>query len=262
MGGLEFNKIFAAILIAGITAMLAGFIAEQLTYTHELEENAYAIEGVEAADVGSGGPQLPDPILALLGEADIARGQKLSKACAACHTFEKGGANGVGPNQYDIVGREKQSVPGFAYSGALNENGGNVWTYAELNKFLWKPKEYAPGTKMNYIGMKKPEDRAALIAWLRTMSDNPQPLPGAADIAAEQAELAPPESEADDADAVDGEELEEAVETLKEGEPGEVSSELDGGELEEAAEDVQEAVNEAEGVTEEEVNNPASDSGY
>lgn len=208
MGGMEFNKIFAAILVAGIIAMLAGFVADKMVHPHKLKENAFTIEGVEVAGVGSV-EQLPEPVLAMIAEADIARGQKISKACAACHTFDKGGANGVGPNSWNLVGRQKQSVSGFSYSGTLNSQGGDVWTYAELNKFLWKPKKYAPGTKMNYIGLKKPEDRAAMIAWLRTLADSPKPLPNATQIAAEEAELALPEDEA--------EKVEEALETVKEG---------------------------------------------
>ena len=158
MGGMESNKIFAAILIAGIVAMLAGFVAKKLTYPKKLKENAYAIEGVEEAGGGPVVEKLAEPILAMLATADLERGKKVSKACAACHSFDKGGANGVGPNLWGIVGASKQAVGGYAYSGVMNANGGNVWTYEELNKFLWKPKKYAPGTKMNYIGLKKPED--------------------------------------------------------------------------------------------------------
>ena len=196
MGGIEFNKIFAAILVAGIVAMLAGFIAEKLVHADELKENAYKIEVADSA--GSGGVKLekkPEPILALLAEADIARGQKISKACAACHNFDKGGPNGVGPNLWGVVGRTKQSAPGFSYSGSLNANGINTWTYEALNQFLWKPKKYAPGTKMNFAGIKKPEDRASLIAWLRTLNDSPKPLPNEARIEAEKAELLPPKTE-------------------------------------------------------------------
>ena len=190
MDSMEFNKIFAALLVPGIIASLSGFIARAMTHPHELKENAYKIEGVE--DVGSGPVKvkLAEPVLAMIADADIERGQKLSKACAACHTFTKGGANGVGPNQYGVLGRSKESVPGFAYSGVLSQTGGDIWTYAELNKFLWKPKAYAKGTKMNYIGLKKPADRAAMIAWMRQQADNPVPLPSAAEIAAEEAELA------------------------------------------------------------------------
>jgi len=194
MGGMEFNKIFAAILVAGIIAMFAGFVADQLTSPHYLEKDAYPIEGVEVAGSGPKVEKLAEPVLAMLATADVARGQKLSKACAACHSFTSGGANGVGPNLYNIVGAAKQAKSGYSYSGVLNANGGNAWTYAELNKFLWKPKKYAPGTKMNYVGIKKPTDRAAMIAWLNSLGSN-QPMPNAAAIAAEEAELAPPKVE-------------------------------------------------------------------
>ena len=196
MGGIEFNKIFAAILVAGIIAMLSGFVADKLIHPKELKEDAYPIEGIELAAGGSTKEALPEPILAMLAEADHARGQKLSKACAACHSFDQGGANGVGPNLYNIVGAQKQAKAGYAYSGVLNANGVNSWNYEALNKFLWKPKKYAPGTKMSYAGMKKPEDRAALIAWLNTLGSN-KPMPSEAQITAEQAELAPEEPEAD-----------------------------------------------------------------
>lgn len=195
MGGMEFNKVFAAILVAGIVAMLSGFVANKLTTPKKLKEDAFTIEAEEVAAGGVKVEKLAEPVLALIAAADVARGQKVSKACAACHTFDKGGANGVGPNIYNIVGAQKQAKSGFAYSGVLNAQGGNVWTYAELNKYLWKPKKYAPGTKMNYIGLKKPEDRAALIAWLRTLAPSQKALPSKAQIAAEEAELAPPEPE-------------------------------------------------------------------
>lgn len=193
MGGLEFNKIFAAILVAGIIAMLGGFVAKQLVSPHKLEKDAYAIEAMESAGAGGvAAPFGPQPILSLLAAADAAKGEKIAKTCAACHTFTKGGANGVGPNLYGVVGGPKDHAAGFAYSGALMEVGGKTWTYAELNKFLYKPKAYAKNTKMSYAGLKKPEDRAALIAWLRTQADSPKGLPSDGEIKAEEAELAPP----------------------------------------------------------------------
>lgn len=198
----EFNKIFAAILVAGIIASLTGFVSNVLVHPHELEEDAYAIEAVEGTAAGGAKKEaLPDPILALIGVADIAKGEKIAKACAACHTFDKGGANGVGPNLYGIVGAGKMAHAGYDYSGTLNEKGGDVWTYKELGKYLWKPKWYAPGTKMNYLGLKKPEDRAALIAFLNTKSDSPKAAPSASQIAEEEAELAPEEPEAEEAAA-------------------------------------------------------------
>jgi cytochrome c len=191
MNNQKFNMIFAALLCAGIIAMLAGFIASHAMPVQHLEKDAVA---VEAAAAGGGGGAaaiaMPEPILGLIAAADVERGKSVAKSCAACHSFDQGGPNGVGPGLYGIVGHKKQAHAGFAYSGAMTEKGGDVWTYAELNKFLWKPKAYSPGTKMNFIGVKKPEDRAAVIAYLRTLGgpDNPSQ----AEINAELAELAPP----------------------------------------------------------------------
>lgn len=193
MNNMKFNVAFAALLVAGIIAMLSGFVANKLVSPEELAEDAVAIEAADAGGgAGAAKVAMPEPILALIATADIERGKSVSKACAACHSFEKGGPNGVGPGLYGVVGAKKDAHAGYAYSGKLEATGGDVWTLNELNHFLWKPKAYAPGTKMNFVGIKKPEDRAALIAWLRTVSDSPVPLPSEADIAAEQAELAPP----------------------------------------------------------------------
>jgi len=198
MKDLEANKIFAAILVAGIIAMLAGFTAQTLTHPHELEKDAIAIEGVQNVAAGAVAvDDTPEPILAMLAAADLERGAKVSKACAACHSFTKDGANGVGPNLWDIVGAPKQKKDGYSYSGVLNTQGGDVWTYQELNAFLAKPKKYAPGTKMNYLGLKKVKDRAAIVAWLRTLSDSPYALPSPEEINAESSAELPEEAASD-----------------------------------------------------------------
>ena len=193
MSSFEFNKIFAAVLVAGIVAMLSGFIAKQAVHPEGLIKEAVAIEGAE--DTGDHGAapaedKGPDPILALLASADIEKGAKLSKACAACHSFEKGGPAKQGPSLWGVVNRDKGSTDGFEYSQTCKEMPGN-WDYASLNQFLAKPKKYMPGTKMNYVGLKKTEDRAAIIAWLRTLADSPAALPTEAEIAAEQTASAP-----------------------------------------------------------------------
>ena len=194
MSSFEMNKVFAAILIAGIVAMFSGFLADLLVHPETLEQDAVAIEG---GAVEGGGPVKqsgPEPILHLIATADIAQGEKLSKACAACHSFDQGGPNKVGPNLWGIVGASKAHLGGFEYSSALASMEGS-WDYLALNQFLWKPKAYVPGTKMNYNGIKKPEDRAAMIAWLRTLAPSPAALPSEAAIAEELALLAPPEEE-------------------------------------------------------------------
>lgn len=188
MNGFEWNKVLAAILVAGITASMAGFISERIVHPKMAE--AHGSTEV-AAGTAAAAPQMPEPILALIAGADVEKGKAAGKACAACHTFDKGGADGVGPNLWNVINRGRGAEGGFAYSEDLKAKGGK-WTYADLNHFLWKPKKFAPGTKMNFIGIKKPEDRAAVIAWLRTLEDSPPALPSDADIAAERAELGGP----------------------------------------------------------------------
>lgn len=189
---MKFNMALAAFVIAGIIAWLSGFVSQQAVYSQALAKDAVTIE-VAAASAVAGGPAkvaMPEPILELVAAADVERGKAVAKACAACHFFENDGKNGVGPNLHNVVGRKKDTAPGYSYSGALVAQGGDTWTYSELNKFLWKPKAYAAGTKMSFVGIKKPEDRAAVLAYLRSI--NNAPAPTADEIAKEKAELAAP----------------------------------------------------------------------
>lgn len=190
------NIAFAAILSAGLLAMIAGKVGYYTVSPHHLEKDAVTVEATESTGGASAAVAMPEPILALIATADIEKGKGIAKACAACHHVEKGGANGVGPGLYGVVGNKKETHPGYAYSGTLAAQGGDTWTYEELNKFLWKPKAYDKNTKMTFAGVKKGEDRAALIAYLRTMDDAPQGLPSAGEIEKEAKDLAPPEAAA------------------------------------------------------------------
>ena len=125
-----------------------------------------------------------EPILAKLASADLEAGEKLSKKCSACHIFDAGGKNKVGPALWNIVNRPMGAADDYAYSDALAGFGGN-WDYQSLNAFLVKPKAYISGTKMNFGGLKKSKDRANLIAWMRAKADSPAALPTDDDIAAE-----------------------------------------------------------------------------
>lgn len=184
MMNMEFNKVAGAVLLAGLIAMMSGFIAEQLVKPHEVEKTVYPTNiaqaptatgsGAAAPAAGAAGPV--EPVTARLASADPAAGQKAARVCATCHTFEKGGANKVGPNLWNIVDAPHARAPGFSYSPALQGKGG-TWTYEDLNRFLANPKAYAPGTKMTFAGVKDPGERASLIAWLRTQADTPAPLP-------------------------------------------------------------------------------------
>ena len=183
---LKLNKLFAGVLMAGLLVMAGIKLGEVLVPHGDLESNAYPIEVADTAtgSEAQAAPAGPEPILALLASADLAAGEKLAKKCAACHVFEAGGANKTGPALWNIVNSDKGQAAGFGYSEALSGFGG-AWDYSSLNQFLYKPKAYISGTKMNFAGLKKPQDRANLIAWMRVMADTPTALPSEAEIAAE-----------------------------------------------------------------------------
>ena len=179
MSSLEFNKIGAAVLTAGVIAMTAGFIADQLFHKAPLAENAFKIDigdGTQVASVAEE-PAGLEPVTPMLASADIAAGEKAFKKCSACHTVDNGGKNKVGPNLWNVVMAAPGSHDGFSYSGTMTDMADQSWDYEALNEFLASPKTYAPGTKMSFAGLKKAQDRANIIAYLRAQSDNPAPLP-------------------------------------------------------------------------------------
>lgn len=177
MNGFEFNKLFAAILVAGLIAMIAGYISREVVNPHKLEKNAYVVEGVGAPVASTASaPQGPAAIEPLLAKADVDAGQKYARVCGTCHSFGKGEAAKIGPNLYDIIGSKHGHMAGFDYSDAMKSMAGN-WDYHELNEFLFSPRAHLPGTKMTYAGIKDDQARANVIAWLRTLSDSPAPLP-------------------------------------------------------------------------------------
>jgi cytochrome c len=183
MKSFEGNKIFAAILIALILYVGSGIVSKTVFHgEHGAKEDATRAYPVMenqpvVAAAKTEAPKGPEPISALLASADVAAGQALSKKCSACHSFDEGGPNKVGPHLWNIVGHPKASIEGFTYSAALKAMAGEAWDYEKLNGFLYNPKAYAPGTKMGFVGLPDAQDRANMIAYLRSLSKDPKPLP-------------------------------------------------------------------------------------
>jgi len=192
MDSFELNKIMGAVLGTLLFVMGAGFVAEAIY--HPIEDNGpgYALPEPEA-DHGGGAQAEAEPEVplgVLLASADAAKGASSVKKCQSCHNFGEGEPNKQGPHLYGVVDRLEGSVDGFAYSDALlaHNAAGDVWSYENLNAFLTKPSEYAPGTKMNFAGIRTPEERANILAYLQTLSGSPVPFP---EPVAAEAEVAP-----------------------------------------------------------------------
>ncbi|EQA99058.1 cytochrome c [Sphingobium wenxiniae] len=182
--GDRFNTVAGWALFAGIIALGGAIVSSHYFHSERPEKMGYAIEGVEAE--GEGGGDSGPGLNTLLAQADIAAGEKVFAKCAACHTVNQGGANGIGPNLFGTVGEEiGHGKAGFAFSDALKSKGG-TWTFEAMDHWLKSPREFAPGTKMTFAGLGKPADRANLIAWLNTQGSNlPLPAADAAPAAAE-----------------------------------------------------------------------------
>jgi len=178
---MEWNKVIAALLVAAIVAKGGDLLARNIISPAELDQPAYVIDtsNIASTVVEQEEEIILPPVANLLQDADPEAGSQLFRACQACHSVEEGGPNKQGPNLWGIIGAPFAHLEDFRYSDTLASAAqeGRVWSYEELNHFLYDPREYLPGTVMGYAGMRSHEDRANLIAWLRTMSSDPPPLP-------------------------------------------------------------------------------------
>jgi len=177
MNAFEVNKIAGAVLGALLFAAGSGFVAELIYHPKPAGKAGYDLPepAAEAAAAPAEAAKV-EPIAVRLASANVEKGQGGTKACQACHSFEKGGPNKVGPDLWDVVERKKGAHEGFDYSAGLKEKGG-AWTYADLDEFLTSPKGYIKGTKMGFAGIASPQERANVIAYLHTLSDSPKPFP-------------------------------------------------------------------------------------
>ena len=193
------NTITGWALAGGIVALGLGIVTGEYFHAERPEKMGYVVEGV-VEEGEAGGAEAEQPIAFYLASADAARGEQVFKKCAACHNADKGGANGLGPNLWGVLGEPIGKGKGFAFSDALSGKGGN-WTWDTMNEWLKSPKAFAPGTKMTFAGLSKPEDRADVITFLNQHSDAPQtpPPPPAASAAPAEAVAAGTEAGADGA---------------------------------------------------------------
>jgi cytochrome c len=181
MDSFEFNKIAGALLFSLLLILGVQNLASVLFTIEPANPASYPVEvadsggqsGGDAGAVVEEGPSLAT----LLASADVGKGAKVARKCAACHTVEQGGANGTGPALFGIMGRPIGQTAGFSYSDGMAGLGGE-WSFDRMNSFLEKPSKYIPDTKMSFIGIRKPGDRANLLAYLNTLGSN-LPLPAA-----------------------------------------------------------------------------------
>jgi cytochrome c len=211
------NTIAGWVLAGGIAALGLSIVTGEYFHAERPEKMGYVVEGVvEEGGEGAAGPV--QPVEFYLAKADPQKGAQVFKKCAACHTDTKGGASGLGPNLWGTVGKPHAHVPGFAYSDALKGAPGN-WDWKNLDAWLAAPKKYAPGTKMTFAGLSKPEDRADVIAYLNVQGDAPLPLPAApapsADPAAAAAEGPPKGTEAEGAQKASNEPVQTEAQAAK-----------------------------------------------
>ncbi|WP_088308350.1 c-type cytochrome [Novosphingobium sp. B 225] len=172
----RFNTIAGWTLFSGVVALglssLSGHYFRADKHNRP-EKMGFAIEGV--AEEGEGGAAAT-PIEALLASADLAKGEASFKKCMACHTANQGGANGIGPNLYGVMGEAAAAGRGgFAFSDALKAKGGK-WDWTSMNAWLTSPKGFANGTKMSFAGLSDPAERANVMAYLNSLGSN-LPLP-------------------------------------------------------------------------------------
>ena len=199
MDSFEINKIAGAVLLALLVLFGTKTMSNIMFRVHKPEKPGYEVAVAETKGHGASKAEAAKqvPLATLLAQASAGKGKAVAKKCAACHTFNEGGANKIGPNLYGILGRPRGSASGFAYSAAMKAKGGS-WDYDSLNQFITSPKTFIKGTKMAFAGIKKESQRADLILFLREQGANKPPLPEAkAEMKSEMKAEAKPEAPAE-----------------------------------------------------------------
>ena len=174
------NKILVSIFFAVILVLGINKVTDVIFYVEKPEKSAYQVAEVTTtasttSDEESSANSESGNIMALFASTNAVEGAKIFKKCAACHSITEGGANKIGPALWGVLGRPAGSVPGYKYSKAMAAHGKN-WSFEEMNGFLTKPKDWIKGTKMSFAGLKKAEDRAAVILYMNENTNSPLQL--------------------------------------------------------------------------------------
>jgi cytochrome c len=197
MNDLRFNSIAGTVLAAGLTVVGLRIVSENVFQPQFPKKPGYDVDISAFTTVGGGGVEAKkeegpiDWAKVLADPALPAAGEKIAVKCKSCHNLDKGGPNLTGPNLWGVIGRTAGTHEGFNYSAAL-KGYAQPWTYDNINKFIASPQADMKGTLMTFVGLKKQDERTAMIAYLRTLADSPAPLPPPLPPSA----AAPPESAA------------------------------------------------------------------
>ena len=177
MNGFEINKIIAAIIFTVLVVFGIEKITDLIFFVKKPSQAAYVVEAPTLKTTTSSSSSSGEvDIKALLAMGTIEHGEKVFKKCTACHVVAKGGKNKIGPVLYGVLGRKSGSISDYKYSKALIAHG-KKWSYGEMNAYLLKPQAHIKGTKMAFAGLKSEKDRASVILYMNTFSDNPLPKP-------------------------------------------------------------------------------------
>jgi cytochrome c len=177
MNAFEINKIIAAVILAILLFFGVGKLTDFIFYVEKPKKPAYTVETpavkVASTQTASSGNTDVEKLLSL---GTVKHGEKVFKKCIACHTIAKGGKNKIGPAIFGVLGKKSGSVSNYKYSKALLAHG-KTWGFEEINAFLTKPQVYIKGTKMAFGGISNEKDRASVILFMNSESDNPLPTP-------------------------------------------------------------------------------------
>jgi cytochrome c len=174
------NKIIVSIILTLVLILGINKITDTLYYVEKPEKSAYQVDGTtEVSSISSTesntGTVEPGNIMAVFASTSATEGAKIFKKCAACHSIAQGGGNKIGPALWGVLGRKAGSVSDYKYSKAMAAHE-KAWTFDEMNGFLIKPKDWIKGTKMSFAGLKKENERAAVILYMNENSENPLPI--------------------------------------------------------------------------------------